>query len=275
MNRGLSLICAALLLECSAAASPTAPCQQKFNALKPHPGLVVATEIYGGKKVSFKWVSTEHPAVRHSNGAPTISAKALDNDTADDLFIGFDSNRNHAYLVFRGNRLDGGFAVTPMVEPLRIKHNTDLLSPGIIFRVRNVSADTKENLGRILSSKDWGISYTCVRGVCGTLKEADLKVDKQLGKGSLPLITIRHLLLDGLREANGNILVPEVYLLGSDSLSKHMKQATRLDAISLMAAGTLYGTPSLIIYLGIKSRAQRHEYGEDQTERSNSWRTKR
>lgn len=235
-------------------------CEKQFigldKAAHSFPGLTEETEIYGGKSIRFKWVSSKHPALKRVDGAATVSAKALDHNSADDLFIGFDSKSNHAYLVFRGNRLDGGFAVTPLVQPLQVKHNTDLLSSGIIFRLRGLSTETKENLERILSQKDWGISYTCVRGVCGTLQEADLAVNKQWGKGSLPLITIKHLLLDGVKEANGNPLQTEVYLLGSDSIAKHMKRAILPDAASILAVGTIYGTPSLLLYLGIRARAE-------------------
>lgn len=127
-------------------------------------GLRSATERIGQSEIGYSWITSDHPGLRWQNGRWYLSASELDATSENDLFIAFSAERNRAYLVFRRHRLDGGIALSPMVEPVKIRHGIDLLESGIIFRFRDLSNAAKNSLEEYLAGRSTGVSLTCVRG---------------------------------------------------------------------------------------------------------------
>ena len=214
-------------------------------------GWALSKEFFGETEVPFFYLEKSHPHIKKLQGRTVVPAKFVDVDSADDLFIGFSSLRNHAYIVFRGQRLDGGFALNPLkIEPLKIKHNTDLLESGVFLRFKTLPPEIKNSLEEYLSERNWGLSITCIRGVCGALNSAaGLKPVGQLSKGLMPFNTISRLVKKGLKDEQGNIYRPEVYVIGGDSFKSYYKQGALADATQMTAGGALLLGASMMYHI--------------------------
>jgi hypothetical protein len=217
------------------------------------PGWITSSEKIGKKDIPFFVLTKDHPHVKQVNGTNYLSASKLSLDSADDLFIGF-AGGNHVYLVFRGQRLDGGIAVNPVTtQLLKIKHNSDLLDTGIFLRFKNIPTNLKDSLEAYLTERSLGLSLTCVRGVCAALENsAGLRPINQQTNGLLPSHTLSRLINKGLVDEDGNIYTPEIYIMGGDSLKNYIKSGLLSDHGQVLAGAALVFTPLMMLHsLGI------------------------
>jgi hypothetical protein len=227
-------------------------CSDLFGAAEI-PGWRTASEKIGKRDVPFYVLTKDHAHLKHVKSTTYISASKVSLDSADDLFIGF-SGGNHVYLVFRGQRLDGGIAVNPITtQLLKIKHNSDLLDSGIFLRFKNIPSNLKDSLEAYLTERSWGVSLTCVRGVCAALESsAGLRPINQQTNGLLPSHTLSRLINKGLVDEDGHIYTPEIYVMGGSSLKQHIKSGFLSDHGHLLAGAALVYTPLMILHsLGI------------------------
>ena len=224
-------------------------CVDLFETIR-FPGLEAASEKIGRSEVSYTYLTKDHPNIKRINGRITISASKVTEDSVDDLFIGF-SGGSHTYLVFRGQRLDGGIAVNPInMQLLKINHKSDLLDVGIFLRFKNIPPALKDSLEQYLTENSKGLSLTCVRGVCEALeKSAGLSPHHQLTNGLLPTHTISRLIKNGLVDADGNLYAPEIYIMGGTSLKEHFKSGAMGDYSQLLAGAVLASSPLMLLHM--------------------------
>jgi hypothetical protein len=217
------------------------------------PGWETASEKIGKKDIPFYALTKDHAHIKRGKGISYISASKVSLDSADDLFLGF-SGGNHAYLVFRGQRLDGGIAVNPITaQLLKIKHHSDLLESGIFLRFKNIPTHLKDSLEAYLTERSWGVSLTCIRGVCDALENsAGLRPINQRTNGLLPTHTLSRLINKGLVDKDGHIYTPEIYVIGGGSLKEYIKTGFLSDHANVVAGTAIVFTPLMILHsLGV------------------------
>lgn len=168
----------------------------------------VQAEVWG---VPLTYLKTTTP---HNEFKPIEIAKG---HSERDLYIGFTGG--HTYFVHNGQRYDGGLSIVGV--PSHINHRSELLSPGVVVRVRDLPTDMSQKLTAYLTNHKVGLTLTCSSGVCRVLRSNGMEME---GFGNLiPSRMLRNLVVNGvMTEANQKLEV-ELYLVNSPSLERHLE----------------------------------------------------
>ena len=131
-----------------------------------------------------------------------------------DIFIGF-TFIGHTYFMIDGHRYDGGFGLLFGAGKIRKRDN---LSPGVIFRIKQVSDHLTEKLIISLESKEKPISITCSSGVCSYLDNNGLKTT-YLSR-FIPSMLFAHIIKNGIKTKDGEQLDVDLTVLGVRSIER-------------------------------------------------------
>lgn len=133
-----------------------------------------------------------------------------------DLYVGISTGAAHSYLVFNGQRYDGGLLASMTLASIRPRR---AVTAGIILRFRQLSPEVQQKLGAYLAASRSGFSVTCSSGVCHVLEANGLQLPE--GSSYFPTQMVSDLLRNGLKTRSGEMIRPEVYVDSSLPIEHH------------------------------------------------------
>ncbi len=149
-----------------------------------------------------------------------------------DIIVGFKKG-GHTYFVIGDQRYDGG--MTTVLHPVRINHNSNLLSSGAVLRIKNADKKLADDIGESLAKMNFGLSMTCSSGVCSMLRSNGVQV---VGLTNfIPSRLLRSLVVNGIEVQGGTNLKTELLIVEDGDLRSHLRYSQLIESLLIGLTG--------------------------------------